>query len=445
MIVLNSNNFNGNLCNIIYYPLSGGTIYLGINQLPYIYISDYTYGLYNINFLIIGKDCNLTIDSPFVTPTVTPTNTPTVTNTQTPTPTPTPTVGTIAPTPTPTPTITETPTQTPTPTITPTPSSPPVFKSIWKTSLLSSGSNNAFTIQLPYLSGGTYSGIIDWGDGSISANTYSNKTHIYSTSGNTWLIKITGVINGWSFNNGGDIAKIIQVLQWGPLKLNHSQGFFGCLNLALDNVVDVLDFSFSGNARECFKGCASITEINNVNSWDMSNITTTEFMFQEAFNFNDDIYNWDVSKVTTMNGMFNQTYEFNKSINSWNVSGVTDMRSMFNDSVYNQPLSGWDVSNVILMNSMFQLSQFNQNIGNWNISGVTNFTNFMFGKTPTTFSTTNLNSIYNGWSTKNPKPNLSINFGTAKFTSAGAAGKAILTGSTMSGGYGWIITDGGGI
>jgi surface protein len=429
MIVLNSNNFNGNLCNIIYYPLSGGTIYLGINQLPYIYNSDYTYGLYNINFLIIGKDCNLTIDSPFVTPTVTPTNTPT----NTPTPTPTPTIGT-------------TPTTTPTPTITPTPSSPPVFKSIWKTSLLSPGSSNSFTIQLPYLSGGTYSGIIDWGDGSISSNTYSNRTHIYSTSGNTWLIKITGVIDGWSFNNGGDIAKIIQVLQWGPLKLNRSQGFFGCLNLALDNVVDVLDFSFSGNAKECFKGCASITEINNINSWNMSNITTTEFMFQEAFNFNDDISNWDVSKVTTMNGMFNNTYEFNKSINSWNVSGVTDMRFMFDNSVYNQPLSGWDVSNVTLMNSMFQLSQFNQNIGNWNISGVTNFTNFMIGKTPATFSTTNLNSIYNGWSTKNPKPNLNISFGTAKYTiSGGQVGKDILTGSTMSGGYGWTITDGGGI
>ena len=132
MIVLNSNNFNGNLCNIIYYPLSGGTIYLGINQLPYIYNSDYTYGLYNINFLIIGKDCNLTIDSPFVTPTVTPTNTPT----NTPTPSITPTIGT-------------TPTTTPTPTITPSPTSPPVFKSIWKTSLLSPGSSNSFTIQLP--------------------------------------------------------------------------------------------------------------------------------------------------------------------------------------------------------------------------------------------------------------------------------------------------------
>jgi hypothetical protein len=95
---------------------------------------------------------------------------------------------------------------------------------------------------------------------------------------------------------------------------------------------------------------------------------------------------------------------------------------------------------------MFQNSVFNQDIGNWNISGVTDFTNFMDGKTPSTFSTTNLNSIYNGWSTKTPQTGLTINFGTSNYTiSGGQAGKDILTGSTMSGGYGWTITDGGGI
>jgi hypothetical protein len=67
----------------------------------------------------------------------------------------------------------------------------------------------------------------------------------------------------------------------------------------------------------------------------------------------------------------------------------------------------------------------------------------MLGKTPATFSTTNLDSIYNGWSTKNPKTGVTINFGSANYTSTGSSGKAILTGSTGSGGYAWTITDGG--
>jgi hypothetical protein len=91
------------------------------------------------------------------------------------------------------------------------------------------------------------------------------------------------------------------------------------------------------------------------------------------------------------------------------------------------------------MDNMFNGAvAFNQDIGNWNISGVTVINNFMQGKTPLTFSTTNLDAIYDGWSTKNPKPNLSISFGTAKYTSASSAGRAVLTGT-----YGWTITDGG--
>jgi surface protein len=111
---------------------------------------------------------------------------------------------------------------------------------------------------------------------------------------------------------------------------------------------------------------------------------------------------------------------------------------------FNQPIGNWNVSRVNRMDNMFNGStSFNQPIGDWNISGVTNFTNFMYLKTPLTLSATNLDNIYNGWVTKNPKTGITITFSTAKFTAAGQASKNILTGSTLSGGYGWIITDGG--
>jgi surface protein len=137
--------------------------------------------------------------------------------------------------------------------------------------------------------------------------------------------------------------------------------------------------------------------------------------------------------------MFNSNYSFNQDISGWNVSEVTDMNAMFLSTPFNYPLSGWNVSKVIDMSNMFYSAiDFNQDIGNWNISGVTNFINFMGTKSPVTFSTTNLDSIYNGWSTKNPKIVISISFGSAKYTSASSAGRAVLTGA-----YGWTITDGG--
>jgi hypothetical protein len=91
------------------------------------------------------------------------------------------------------------------------------------------------------------------------------------------------------------------------------------------------------------------------------------------------------------------------------------------------------------MGEMFlEATAFDQNIGNWNVANVANFSAFMEGKTPATFSTTNLNAIYNGWSTQGVQPDLSIDFGTAKYTAAATAGRLVLTGTAL-----WTITDGG--
>jgi surface protein len=158
--------------------------------------------------------------------------------------------------------------------------------------------------------------------------------------------------------------------------------------------------------------------------------------------FNQPIGNWDVSSVVSMNLMFNDT-PFNQPLSGWNVSNVGNMTSMFQTSPFNQPIGNWDVSSVVKMANMFNNnSSFNQPIGNWDISNVNDFTGFMASKTSLTFSTLNLDNIYNGWSTKNPQIGRTITFGSAKYTSAGSAGKSILEG-TGSGEYGWFITDGG--
>ena len=107
---------------------------------------------------------------------------------------------------------------------------------------------------------------------------------------------------------------------------------------------------------------------------------------------------------------------------------------------FNGAIGNWDVSNVSSMQQLFSGAvAFNQNIGSWNISNITNATDFMTGKTPATFSATNLDAIYNGWSSRPVKPNVSITFGTAKYTAAGQAGKDILTGAPNN----WTIIDGG--
>jgi len=259
-----------------------------------------------------------------------------------------------------------------------------VFTTEWTTLF------NGEIITLPY-NGGTYSGTIDWGDGNTDANDGNATTHTYATAG-TYTVIIDGDCIGWNFYDtpaGKDY--ITSVVHWGQLKLGTNSGgyFYACINLNLSSVDDVLDLTGITVMTEMFRGCTSLTSVNRINEWATSTITDMGRMFRSAIVFNQPL--------------------------SFNTSAVTNMGSMFDSA-----------------------TAFNQNIGTWNVENVQSFTNFMAGKTPATFSTTNLNAIYNGWSTQAVQPELDITFGTAKYTSAATAGRLVLTGTKL-----WTITDGG--
>ena len=190
-----------------------------------------------------------------------------------------------------------------------------------------------------------------------------------------------------------------------------------------------------------------------VENWNMTKVINTGGMFANALQFNQPISNWERSgsttgNITVMTSMFSGANVFNQPIDNWNVSGVTSMDYMFQQaSAFNQTLSNWErvgstLANVLNMNYMFQSSAFNQNIGNWNVSKVASFIGFMSTKTPATFSSTNLDAIYNGWIVNGVKPNINISFGTAKHTAAGAIGRATLAAPPNGTGT-WTITDGG--
>ncbi len=216
----------------------------------------------------------------------------------------------------------------------------------------------------------------------------------------------------------------------------------------------------------------------NGNSWNTSSVQYMSNMFNQATNFNQNIAtwntlsvismrqmfygasafnnggqpmptngnSWNTTNVTDMWGMFSYTTNFNQNIATWNTANVTTMGPMFNGSIFNnggQPIprngSSWNTALVTDMNSMFYMNDaFNQNIGTWNVSNVTDFTNFMSTKTPTTLSTANLDAIYIGWVSRPVKPNIIISFGTANRTSASTSARNALIVANL-----WTITDGG--
>ena len=268
------------------------------------------------------------------------------------------------------------------------------------------------TVTLPYEAAGTYSGTIDWGDATTSTNSYANRAHVYLIASD-YVITVTGVTTGFRFNNSGDKIKIRNIINWGTLRLgNNSHYFYGCTNLTLTTVNGILNLTGTTTMNQMFRGCSALTTVNNINSWNTSAVTNMSSCFLSATLFNSNISSWNTGAVITMLSMFESANSFNQNIGGWNTGAVTNMSLLFYGTA------------------------FNQNIGSWNVANVTNFASFMSTKTPANFSTANLDAIYNGWVTV--QSSRTISFGTAKYSAAGVAGRAYLTGTKL-----WTITDGG--
>ena len=251
------------------------------------------------------------------------------------------------------------------------------------------GVSTSTQFKLPLTTSTGLDFVIDWGDGvvqRITSHTAPEITHTYPSIG-TYQIQISGLLVGWSFNATGDRLKMLNVFQWGVFNISTISVFDGCTNLT----------------------CSAT---------DAPIISTTSLLqlFRDCTNFNGAIGNWDVSSVTSMANIFVRATSFNQPIDSWNVSNVTTMSNTFNNA-----------------------TAFNQDISNWNITSVTIFTNFMAAKTNLNYSAANLDLIYQKWSLLAVKPNLSISFGTIKYTAAGSAGRLVLTSAPNN----WTITDGG--
>ena len=272
------------------------------------------------------------------------------------------------------------------------------FVSTWN---ISSG-----TFELPLKD---YANItIDWGDGTSTTHTNAIfPTHTY-TSSDTFTITIA--VNdlkkdiGSMYMNGNHASRamIQDVSNWGEGIWNSfSSAFEGARNLTV-SATDEPDLSATTSMKKAFRNCFSLLGAT-LNDWDVSTITTMEFMFSGNFYsenfvnelkiitetvndymiFNADISGWNTAAVTNIHGMFDQCKDFNvagtQDLSNWNTAAVKDMRDAFRDAEkFNGDISTWNTKNVTLMAGLFNGARsFNGDISNWNTTNVTNMM-FMF-------------------------------------------------------------------
>ena len=106
-----------------------------------------------------------------------------------------------------------------------------------------------------------------------------------------------------------------------------------------------------------------------ISSWDTSQITDMDFLFQDKSACNPDVENWETSNVTSMHGTFDGTASFNRNLGRWDVSRVTDMSSMFRGaSLFNGDVTSWDTGKVVDMDEMFVgADAFRRDISGWKV------------------------------------------------------------------------------
>ena len=301
------------------------------------------------------------------------------------------------------------------------------FISVWNTSIIGSSPSNQ--ISLPLTSIGSYNFFVDWGDGSNDTiNNYLNNNHTYSVPG-IYTVTISGEMNGFMFNNTGDKNKIIDVSNWGNLKIGNSgHYFYGCSNLEISakdapvlSGVTVMTYMFADNIKlnsnfnhwdvskvQSFSGMFLNTSVYNqplnkwdttsaitfnnmfsiadsfnqpLNDWDTSSVENIGWMFNKARDFNQPLSNWDTSSVSYMRGTFSNADSFNQPLNSWNTGLVDNMGFMFaSTDVFNQPLDNWDTSSVTRIDWMFNGVQvFDQDLNEWDTSSITNMDRAFYG------------------------------------------------------------------
>ena len=122
-----------------------------------------------------------------------------------------------------------------------------------------------------------------------------------------------------------------------------------------------------------FKDC---TFNDDINSWDVSLVTSLQGTFKGASKFNRPLESWRPTDTKDFGGMFSEAEVFNQNIDSWEtLFGANSVAAMFKGAAaFNQPLNSWRVVTVETeeFQGMFSEAEvFNQDIDSWEMSSAT--------------------------------------------------------------------------
>ena len=165
----------------------------------------------------------------------------------------------------------------------------------------------------------------------------------------------------------------------GGVTANYNSNYLFCKFSKLTEIenINLLDTSNVTNMSYMFYSCKALASLD-LSNFDTSNVITMEYMFSYCSSLTSlDLSKFDTSKVTNMCGMFSSCSRLTSlDVSKFNTSNVIDMSAMFISciSLTSLDVSSFDTSQVTSMYSMFRWCNglTSLDVSNFDTSQVTN-------------------------------------------------------------------------
>jgi hypothetical protein len=250
------------------------------------------------------------------------------------------------------------------------------------------------SITIPFVSGGTYAGSVNFGDGTV--NTFSawnsaGLTHTY-TNGGVYLVTITGTFPKFAVAGGAFKTYLSDIKQFGSNRFTRIN-FNGSTLLINVSCFDTPSLVAGPAIQNLFKDCTGMLSFNNIEYWDVSNQTSL-LSFLQGTNISPNLNAWGVGLVTTMELAF-ESATCNPSIEDWRPVSLQSLKTTWNNNPVATPdLSAWVCNNLTTLERMAQSALiFNTNLNGFNPDGVANFFR--------AFLNTDMDFDFSGWDIRN--------------------------------------------
>ena len=161
--------------------------------------------------------------------------------------------------------------------------------------------------------------------------------------------------------------------------------FYKCDSLYQINIINKWDTSNVTTMNRMFSGCNALENLPDLSKWITNKVTDLSSIFEDCENLEiiPDISKWNVENVISMSYMFSgcESLEFLPDLSKWKTNKLENIDSIFHNCKNLKSLEGienWDTSQITNMSSSFEncwsLTDFGD-ISKWNTKKVRTFSN----------------------------------------------------------------------